>query len=105
MRDIYYRYYRGKAFFIKDEEIVKRSINGRVLINIVFFRKINLNYARPKVDGSSLAVYHLSIFNDSSSIESLEKVYTADLDQNKLSDSDLLYYYLTISGFSFSEKL
>ena len=45
----YHRYYHGTAFFIKDNAPFQVSVNSRVIIDAIFFRKINPKYARPCV--------------------------------------------------------
>lgn len=71
-----------------------------------FFREMNPNYARLKMDGSSSAIGCIDFFNGSSiSTENTEKVRYADLKTNELELADLLFYCLIVSDFSFTDKL
>lgn len=44
--DAYYRHSRGAIFYIKEREVVKVSIDSRIMLDTAFFRKMNLNYIR-----------------------------------------------------------
>jgi hypothetical protein len=58
------------------------------------------------VDGSSLAIGCIDFFGGLSTLtESTEKVRYADLEANELELADLLFYCLTVPGFSFTDKL
>lgn len=76
------------------------------MLDAAFFREVNPNYARPKVDGSSSAIDYFSFSGGSStSTKNTEKVRCADLEANELELADLLFCYPTIPGFSFTNKL
>ncbi|ERF75562.1 hypothetical protein EPUS_08974 [Endocarpon pusillum Z07020] len=76
------------------------------MIDASFFREMNPNYARPKVDGSSSAIGCIDFFGGSStSTDSTEKVRYADLEANELELTDLLVCCPTVPGFSFTDKL
>ena len=44
LRGQYYIRYRGNAFYVTDERYIKIPINSRIMIDILYFRKINPNY-------------------------------------------------------------
>ncbi|KAF4629406.1 hypothetical protein G7Y89_g8744 [Cudoniella acicularis] len=44
-----YRQYQGTAFFIHKGKPVEFTVNGRVMTDTIFFRKINPNYSRLKI--------------------------------------------------------
>ena len=44
---IYYYYCQGTVFYIKGREPIKIFIDSRIILNTIFFIKINLNYIRP----------------------------------------------------------
>jgi hypothetical protein len=103
---MHHRHCCGNAFFIDKDKLVKASVDSRVMIDAAFFREMNPNYARPKVDGSSSAINNIDLFGGSStSTESTEKVRCADLEANKLELADLLFCCPTVPGFSFTDKL
>jgi hypothetical protein len=103
---MYYCYYYSNAFFIDKDKLVKALFNSRVIINAAFFQKINPNYARLKMDGSSLVINNINLFSSLSILtKSIEKVRYTNLEINKLELADLLFCYLTILDFSFTDKL
>jgi hypothetical protein len=102
----YHRHCCGNAFLINKDKLVKVSVDSRVMIDASFFREMNPNYARPKVDGSSSAIGCIDFFGGlSTSTESTEKVRYADLEANELELADLLFCCPTVPGFSFTDKL
>jgi hypothetical protein len=103
---MHHRHCRGNAFFIHKNQVVKVSVDSRVMLDAAFFREMNPNYARPKVDGSSSAISCIDLFSGSStSTESTEKVLCADLEPNEFELADLLFCCPTVPGFSFTDKL
>ena len=103
---MHHRYCRGQAFFVKKEEAVKHSVDSRIMIDAAFFRRMNPNYTRPKVDGSSSAIHYYEMFGDGiTSTETSERVHAADLNRDELDVSSLLYCCPTVHGFSFKDKL
>lgn len=99
---MHHRHYRGSAFFINQNKMVKVLVDSRVILDAAFFREMNPNYARPKVDGSSSAISFFDLFCGSSTTE---KVRCADLESNELELADLLFCCPTVPGFSFADKL
>jgi hypothetical protein len=54
MREVYAKATRvlicnGKAFYIREGEPVQVRIDGRIMVDAAFFRKVNPNYFRPTV--------------------------------------------------------
>lgn len=47
LKDIYYRYYNNNIFYIYDGESIEIYIDGRIIVDIIYFRKINPNYFKP----------------------------------------------------------
>jgi hypothetical protein len=58
---MHHRHCCGSAFFINKNEVVKVSVDSRVMLDAAFFREMNPNYARPKVDGSSSAIGSINL--------------------------------------------
>jgi hypothetical protein len=47
--DVHLYKYKGKAFYIKKERVIKILIKSRVVVNAPYFREENLNYSRPSI--------------------------------------------------------
>ena len=52
--DQYHVQYRSNIFFIQKEDYVKVSADSRIIIDVIYFRKINSNYVRLQVNESTL---------------------------------------------------
>jgi hypothetical protein len=103
---MHHRHCCGNAFFVDKDQTVKVSVDSRVMVDAAFFREMNPNYARPKVDGSTSTISCIDFFGCSStSTESTEKVRCADVEPNELEPADLLFCCPTVPGFSFTDKL
>jgi hypothetical protein len=103
---MYYRHYYSNIFLINKDKLVKVLVNSRVIINASFFREMNPNYVRLKMDDSSLIISYIDFFNGlSTSTKSIEKVRYANLEINELELANLLFYYLIMLDFSFIDKL
>jgi hypothetical protein len=50
--DVYLYKYKGKAFYIKKEQVVKMFIKSRVVIDAAYFREDNPNYTKPSIKES-----------------------------------------------------
>ena len=50
MLGAYHRHCRGTAFYIKDREVIRVSVNSRIMLDAAFFRKMNPSYPRPQPD-------------------------------------------------------
>jgi hypothetical protein len=62
------------------------------MMNVAFFREINPNYTRLKMDGSSLVINNIDLLGCLSILtKSTEKVRCADLKINKLKLTDLKF--------------
>lgn len=46
MLKAYYCYCRDTIFYIKNRELIKMFVDNRIILNAIFFRKINSNYIR-----------------------------------------------------------
>ena len=47
---VYYRQYRGDAFYMRKGQPIKVPVNSRIMIDTVFFQKANPNYTRPSIN-------------------------------------------------------
>ncbi|KAG9230113.1 hypothetical protein BJ875DRAFT_546439 [Amylocarpus encephaloides] len=115
----------GNAFYLRDGEPVEVRIDSRIMVDVAWFRKMNLNYFKSTVididywyDISAF----LSPFEYESSVEtSSEASGTFSTDdasivtsfdikdsvagQDEMVDECLLLYCPTVPGFSFKDKL
>jgi len=130
LRGLCHRHYNGKAFYICDREPVQVHINGRIMVDAVCFRKMNLNYFRPITfdldHGFDISAFLKSFDNvssdegfseassdDASSATSFEVASETSHDQLKgsvvkqaeMPDEYLLICCPTVSEFSLKDKL
>jgi hypothetical protein len=68
------------------------------MVNAAFFRKINLNYSRPRI----IELAKQDLLNN---IYKTDKITSSKKKLTKLKEYKLIIYYPTIPGFSFSDKL
>ena len=103
LRDMYHRHYYDNTFFMNKNQTVKVSVNSRMMIDATFFREMNSNYTRSKMNGSSSIINCIDFFSCSStSIKNTKKMRYVDLKSNELKLTDLFFYYLIVSGFNFN---
>jgi hypothetical protein len=50
LRDQYHIRYRGNIFYMANKRYVEIPINSRIIIDILYFRKINPNYIRSVIN-------------------------------------------------------
>jgi len=62
-----HRFCEGQAFFVKEKEMVKRSVRSRVMLGAAFFRQMNPNAAPPKIERSQS--YQPGTFNPSAHMQ------------------------------------
>ena len=109
MLGAYHRHCRGTAFYIKDGEPVKVSVDSRVMLDAAFFQKMNPNYTRPqpneltknKTDNDS----RFELFSESSSEGSLHQIQGNGVELTQLKGNDLLICCPTVPGFDLGDKL
>jgi len=120
----------GKAFYIRDGELVQVRIDGRIMVDAACFRKMNPNYFRPTVIdldyGFDLSAYcepfdyafsdkasSEASSDDTSSTTSFELTSETPPDQPEgsvVEQAEMLDEYLliccpTVPGFSLKDKL
>lgn len=49
----HYYYCKGDAFHMTKNGPYKVTVDGRIMVGAAFFRKMNPNYTRPKIDATS----------------------------------------------------
>jgi hypothetical protein len=79
------------------------------MVNAVFFRKINLNYSRPRIieltkqDSSNITYIRLK--GEDNSTNKINKIINSGKEPTELKKHKLIIYYSTVPGFSFNDKL
>lgn len=103
----YHRYCRSTAFYIKDREVLRVSVNSRIILNTAFFRKINPSYPRPQPDelARKKADNDNGWFSEPSSERTLDQIKDNGTEPTRLGDNNLLIYYPTVPGFSLGDKV
>jgi hypothetical protein len=84
------------------EELVMVSVNSRVMIDVNFFWKMNLNYFRPCADLAETQIWN-AFGGPPSPLP--KSVQSEDVELIKLREDDLIICCLTVLGFSFDKKL
>lgn len=109
MLGAHHRRYRGTAFYMKDGEPVKVSVDSRVMLDAAFFRKMNPNYTRPqphelvrkKMNNDGF----FDAFSESSSEGNLDQIKGNGMEPTKLEENDLLICCPTVTGFGLGDKM
>lgn len=89
----------------------KVNINSRVVVDAVFFYKMQLNYSRPSLrdigvkDKDRIIVINISVMLIEDRKREKERMRGDGINTQKLSEADLLVVCLTVCGFSFKEKM
>ena len=94
----YYRHYQGQTFW-KDEKGIIHNwfVKGRIMVDAVFFRRVNPNYDRPRVEQSW--------WSDFLGLDDAEEnIKNSDVPPDELEDHDLLVCSPTVLGFSLNDK-
>ncbi|TVY12764.1 hypothetical protein LARI1_G008739 [Lachnellula arida] len=91
------------AFYIKKNHPVKLLIDSRIIVDAIYFREANPNYARVSIDepdkeSSSLAGW--TILGSDDSEKSLDVVKKTSIKPSDVKGDDLLICSPTLRGFS-----
>ena len=94
----HHRQYQGQTFW-KDEKGIIHNwfVSGRIMVDAVFFRRINPDYNRPRVEQSWWADF-LGLD------EAEHNIKNSNVSPDELSDHDLLVCSPTVLGFSLDDK-
>ena len=96
-----HRQYRGQAFWKDDKDEIRRLfVDGRIIVDAKFFRRVNPNYDRPQVDPTSW--WDLWAGSDSNGREG--DIKNSEVQPQELEDEDLLVCSPTVLGFSLNQK-
>lgn len=106
---VQYRQYRGDAFYMRKGQPVKVPVNGRIMIDRVFFHEANPNYTRPRINESTkqdLSDEDWMIFGiDDRSTKQSDQVRSTGKDPAEMNEDDLILLSPTVPGFSYGNKL
>jgi hypothetical protein len=93
--------YRGNAFYVEKGEYVEVPVESRIMVDVAYFRKINPNYMRPRVNelarpNSVCGLFYLDT--------EAEEVKSNGLDKTTMSEDNLMICSQTVYGWSFGNK-
>ncbi len=100
----HHRHYHGRAFTVVKGEKVKVEVNGRIIVDPLFFREMNPNYFKPQID-PCLELFFAGVSLDELAAEELHDALEESKPATLLSEEDFLRCNATVVGFSFSEKM
>lgn len=90
--------YRGNAFYIEEGEYLEVPVDSRIMVDVAHFRKVNPNYARPRINElarpSSLNSIYI-LFTDTET----EEVKSNGLDTTTMREDDLMICSQTVYGW------
>jgi hypothetical protein len=102
----HYRQYNGIAFYMEKGQPVEFNVDGRVMIDAEFFRKINPTYSRQKIAEPAGSIPGIDIWDiivydssETSDLATYRNVETVEMTQD-----EFLICCPTLLGFSFADK-
>jgi hypothetical protein len=109
----HHRHCRGSAFYMEEGHAIQIHVDSRVMLDAAFFRKINPNYSRPRINEPANTKgkeyigfsFDLDTLLDSSNSSNPDEVKSNDTDLAEMKEIDFLICCPTIPGFSLSDKL
>jgi hypothetical protein len=96
---------RGKAFYMDDGDVVRLSVDSRVMIDPDFFLKMNPNYSRPRTDLEVTRQSRSGPPSGSPPGYRSSQVKSDGVEPAELTEDDLLICCPTVLGLSFGEKI
>jgi hypothetical protein len=94
----HHRQYQGQTFWKDEKGIIQHwFVKDRIMVDAVFFRRVNPNYDRPQVEQSGWSDF-LGLGSDK------EDIKNSEVPPEELEDHDLLVCSPTVLGFSLNEK-
>jgi hypothetical protein len=105
LMDVHLVHCRGKAFYMDNGDVVRLSIDSRVMIDPDFFWKMNPNYSRPRTDLDVTRPNRSGPPSGPPPGYGPYQVKSNGVEPAELTEDDLLICCPTVLGFSFGEKL
>ena len=97
-----HRQYHGQTFWKDDKgEIHNLFVDSRIIVDAAYFRRINPNYNRPRVEQSS---WWEGLWESSALDGDKGDIKTLEVPPNELQVDDLLVCSPTVLGFSLNDK-
>jgi hypothetical protein len=108
LMSVHHCHYQGIAFYMKKNHPVKLLVNSRIMVDAIYFREANPNYARASIDepdkeSSSLSGW--TILGSDDSEKSPDAVKKTGMEPSDVKGDDLLICSPTLLGFSLGNKL
>ena len=101
----HHQHCRGAAFFMQDNKPIQVSVDGRIMVDAMFFREINPNYTRPHGIETRKPESSLLDMRKKESTLSTVTVTSIPRKASELKEEELLICCPTVPGFSFGDKL
>ena len=101
----HHRHSRGAAFYMKEREAVKVSVDSRIMLDAAFFRKMNPNYIRPQPDELVKKKADDDDYFENFPESSRGQVKDNGVEPTRIEEDDLLICCPTVPGFSLGDKL
>ena len=106
---IRHRQYRGDAFYVRKGKPIKVPVNCRIMIDAIYFREANPNYARPRISGfehEDLSNNAFDFFESGDgSMTRSDQVKGDGKDPTEMTEDDLILCSPTVPGFCYGNKL
>lgn len=101
--------YQGIAFYMKKNRPVKLFVNGRIIVNVAYFREANPNYVKASINesekerpsGNGWVIWE----TEDDSEKSSDAVKSTEKGLSDVTGDDLLICSSTMLGFSLATKL
>jgi hypothetical protein len=96
----HHRYYRGNAFYVDGDDLVRFPVNGRIMVDADLFRRFRPNY--PRLTSKRIEIF--DIFRGLVESQSIARVKSNSIDPGEIADNDFLACSPTVLGFSLVDK-
>jgi hypothetical protein len=105
-------YCKGDGFLMTKDGPYKVTIDSRIMVDAAFFRKMNPNYSRPKIDATGSLrpdppreAYDLCGHTSVTVISPHDRVNGTDAEPSAMTRDELMTCCPTVLAFSFKDKL
>ena len=103
----HHRYCQGAAFAYDEKgQVVKFSVDSRIMVDAAFFQKMNPNYSRPHVgEAQNNKSSYFDFYSGLSDTTSSGRIKKADIKPKEMNERELLICCPTVLGFSLGDKI
>ena len=106
---VHHRQYWGDAFYIHKGMPIGVPVNGRIVIDAIFFHEANPNYVRPRISESakneSSDFAKIFFSSDGDSDNRSDQIKENGKGPAEMKEDDLILCSPTVPGFSYGNKL